>query len=49
MKRFAFFKFIYVLFSYISVCFELVVFVRVHIWHETLLMGYTMRLELNYH
>ena len=31
---------------YICVCFQLVVFVREHIWHKALLMGYSMRLEL---
>ena len=27
-------------------CFQLVAFVREHIWHKALLMGYSMRLEL---
>ena len=30
---------------YIYVCFQLV-FVREHMWHKALLMGYSMRLEL---
>ena len=42
--RFVFFKFIY--FVLICVCFQLVAFVREHIWHKALLMGYSMRLEL---
>ena len=31
---------------YICVCFYLVLFVREHIWHKALLMGYSIRLEL---
>ena len=33
---------------YICVCFQLVAFVREHIWHKALLMGYSMRLELTH-
>ena len=39
--------FIYSFCSYIHVCFQLVAFVREHIWHKALLMGYLKRLELN--
>ena len=28
------------------VCFQLVAFVREHIWHKALLMGYPVRFEL---
>ena len=47
-KRFVFFEFIYlfILFLYFHVCFQLVAFVREHIWHKALLMGYSVRLEL---
>ena len=46
-KRFVFFLgFIYLFYSYILVCFQLVAFVREHIWHKAFLMGYSMRLEL---
>ena len=31
--------------SYIRVCFQLVTFVREHVWHKALLMEYSMRLE----
>ena len=31
---------------YIYVCFQLVAFVREHMWHKALLMGYSMKLEL---
>ena len=31
---------------YIYVCFQLVAFVKEHMWHKTLLMEYSMRLEL---
>ena len=31
---------------YICVCFQLVAFIREHIWHNALLMGYSMRLAL---
>ena len=31
---------------YIRVCFQLVVFIREHIWHKALLMGYSMRVEI---
>ena len=31
---------------YICVCFQLVAFVREHMWYMALLMGYSMRLEL---
>ena len=31
---------------YIYVCFQLVAFVREHVWHKAFLMGYLMRLEL---
>ena len=45
MKRFVFFR-IYLFCSYIHVCFQLDAFVREHVWHKALLMGYSMRLEL---
>ena len=32
--------------SYICACFQLVTFVREHMWHMDLLMGYSMRLEV---
>ena len=38
--------FILFLFCYIYVCFQLVAFVREHMWHKAFLMGYSMRLEL---
>ena len=41
-----FLEFIYLFCSYIHVCFQLVAFVREHIWNKALLMGYSMRLEL---
>ena len=31
---------------YIYVCFQFVAFIREHMWHNALLMGYLMRLEL---
>ena len=34
------------LYSYIRAYFQLVAFVREHIWNKALLMGYLMRLEL---
>ena len=37
---------IYLFCSYIRVCFQVVAFVREHIWHKTLLMEYSIRLEL---
>ena len=46
-KIFVFFLgIIYLFYSYIRVCFQLVAFIRVHIWHKALLMGYSMKLEL---
>ena len=46
MKRFVFLLgFIYLFCSYIRVCFQLLAFVREHIWHKALLMGYSMKLE----
>ena len=39
-------KSIYLCWSYIRVCFLFVPFVREHIWLKTLLMGYSLRLEL---
>ena len=46
-KRFVFFEFILFLHTcYVYVCFQLVAFVREHMWHKALLMGYSMRLEL---
>ena len=38
--------FIYLFRSYISVWFKLLAFVREHIWHKALKMGYSIRLEL---
>ena len=47
MKRFALFLgFIYLFYSYIRVCFQLIALVREHIWHKALFMGYLLRLEL---
>ena len=43
-KRFVFFLFIYLFCSYLRVCSQLVAFVREHICHKVLLMGYSMRL-----
>ena len=37
---------IYLFCSYVRVCLQLVIFVREHIWHKTLLMRYSIRLEL---
>ena len=34
---------------YIYVCFQLIDFVRECMWHKTMLMGYTMKLELTYY
>ena len=48
-KIFVFFEFIYFVLTYvlyIYVCFQLVAFVREHMWYKALLMGYSMRLEL---
>ena len=48
-KRFVFFKNLFILFlhtCYICVYFQLVAFVREHIWHKAFLMGYSVRLEL---
>ena len=45
MKRFVFFEFIYFC-SYIRVRFQLVAFIREHIWHKSSLMTFSMRLEL---
>ena len=39
-------RFIYLLRSYIRVCFQLVAFVREHIWDNVLWIGYSMKLEL---
>ena len=36
----------YFLNIYIYICFQLVAFVREHIWHKALLMGYLVRFEL---
>ena len=47
MKRFVFFR-IYLFCSYIHVCFQLVAYVREHLWHKVLLMGFSMRLELTH-
>ena len=44
-KRFEFWG-IYLSCSNIYVCFQLVAFLREHVWYKTLLMGYSMRLEL---
>ena len=46
-RRFVFFSlgFIYLFCSYIHVCFQLVAFIREHIWHKALLMGLSMGLE----
>ena len=48
-KRFVFVEFIYFVLTYvlyICVCFQLVAFVREHVWHKAFYMGYSMRLEL---
>ena len=46
-KRFVFFEFILFLHTcYICVCFQLVAFMREHMGHKALLMGYSMRLKL---
>ena len=45
MKRFVFLR-IYLFCSYIRVCFQLVAFIREHIWHKVLLMEYSTRHEL---
>ena len=45
-KRFvSFLRLIYFFRSNVHVCFQLVPFVREHIWHNTLLMGYSMKVE----
>ena len=44
-KRFVFFR-INLFCSYIRVCFQLVAFVREHIWQKPLLIEYSVRLEL---
>ena len=44
-RRFVSFR-IYLLYSYLRVRFQIVSFVREHIRHKALLMGYSMRLEL---
>ena len=38
--------YIYMYMCYIYVCFQLVAFVKEHVWHKAFLMGYSMRLEL---
>ena len=49
IMRFVFFNsFICLFCSYIPVCFQLVAFIREHIWHKALLMVYSMRLELTH-
>ena len=49
MKIFVFLNsFIYLFCSYVHVGFQLVAFVREHIWHKALLMGYSMRLKLTH-
>ena len=45
MKRFVFFN-IYFFCSYIDVCFQLDAFIREHVWHEAMLMGYSLRLGI---
>ncbi len=40
------FFFLFLHTCYICVCFQLVAFVREYMWPKTLLMGYSMRLEL---
>ena len=40
------FEFILFLHTYIYICFQLVTFVREHVWHKASLMEYLMRLEL---
>ena len=47
-KRFVFFEFIFLFLHtcYINVCFQLVASVREHMWHKSLLMGYSIRLDL---
>ena len=49
MKRFVFFEFIQFVLTFvlhIYICFQLVAFVREHMWHKNLLMSNSMRLEL---
>ena len=45
-QRDSYFFRIYLFCSFICVCFQLIAFVREHVWHKALLMGYSMRLEL---
>ena len=46
-RRYLYFlEFIYLFCFYIRVCFQLVAFVREHIWNKALLMGYSMRVEI---
>ena len=45
-KRIVFFR-IYLFCFYICVCVQLVAFIREHIWHKALLMGYSIRLEFS--
>ena len=46
MKRFVFFR-IYLFILFLHTCmFQLDAFIREYVWHEALLMGYSMRLEL---
>ena len=47
-KGFVCLEFIYFVLTYVlCVCFQLLAFVREYMWHKALLMGYSMRLELN--
>ena len=39
---------LFILFLHTCVCFQLVAFVREHMWLKALLMGYSMRLELTF-
>ena len=47
-KDLYFLGFIHLFCSYIHVCFQLDAFIREHVWHKALLMGYSMRLELTH-
>ena len=44
-KRLVFLEFIYFV-HYIYVCFQLVAFIREHVWYKAFLMWYSRRLEL---
>ena len=46
MKRFVFLRIIHLFCSYICVCFQLVAFIREHMWHKAMCMGYLMKPKL---